>query len=313
MQRSRSAPRSTKRTCWSDCMEREEAFELITSVRASDRLRAAVALVTAAAAGDLSKLLQLRAREEDAYVLARLRAAIEACSSKQQPEPSVIKPDLIDAEYIQRQAIEEVAGTLLHEIGSKLGLVALCCSQEIPDFTNSRTATHVRNLQSIFDAIGQLRSAANPSGYESFDLASLISEIIEVEAHDRTNDIALHGPRPMIVHSSCHLVRLAFCNGIRNSIEALIPAPVDSADYPVVVNWGSSDVEYWVSIIDNGPGVASISQRIIFAMGGTTKKQHLGFGLAIAKQAMSTLGGSVILENSPGGGARFEMRWGKAQ
>lgn len=294
-------------------MDREEALELMSSARATDRLRAAVVLVTAATAGDLPRLLALRAREEDAYVRTRLLAAIEACSNIRNSDAALVDPNISDSQHMQRQAIEEVSGTLLHEIGSKLGLVALCCSQEIKDYRNSKTAKHVKNLQSIFDAIGTLRSAANLSGYESFDLAALIQEIVGIEADGKAGDVSLHGTRPFIIHSSSHLVRLAFSNGIRNALEASISIAADSADFPIVVNWGCSDLEYWISVIDNGPGVASVSQSLMFSMGGTTKKQHLGFGLAIAKQAVGTLGGSVILENSPRGGARFEMRWSKGR
>lgn len=298
-------------------MQREEAFRKISSNHLGERFRAAVALAKVALPEDLTFLLRLRNAEKDTYVRSRLSAAISivAVSRDLQVGASAVEAAASEDAVLHRtQAIEEVSGMLLHEIGSKLGLVASNCRREVPDYDKSRTAVHVKNLQSIFDAIAQLRSAANPAGYGEFDLADLLYECQDVEADGSPDALfAFQGRRPALVYSSRHLVRLAVCNGLRNAIEAansLVREESEEAAL-VVVAWGSTDQEYWISIIDNGPGFAQGVASLFFQMGGTTKKNHLGFGLAIARQALDTLNGTVTLENSATGGAKFEMRWKK--
>ncbi len=298
-------------------MDREEALLQMSSPDAGVRFRAALCLTRVAKSEDLSELLRLRNGEKDAYVRTRLSAAIAVAAgpkdTPRDPAPSE-EESAREGVYLRSQAVEEVAGTLLHEIGSKLGLVASNCRREIPNYEKSRTAIHVRNLQSIFDAIAQLRSAANPAGYEEFDLSELIDQCLAVEADDfKRVGIAVQGMRPTLIYSSRHLVRLAICNGLRNALEAAESIRNgDTYEEPlVVIAWGKSNQEYWVSIIDNGPGIAYGATSLFFQMGGTTKKNHLGFGLAIVKQALDTLDGQVSLDNSASGGGRFEMRWRK--
>jgi signal transduction histidine kinase len=182
---------------------------------------------------------------------------------------------------------------------------------EVPSFEASKTKRHLRNLQAIFDAIEQLRSAAIAPRIEQFDLAELIDDVVAVENDGKGVDISLVGMRPLLVTSSKQLLRLALCNGIRNGIEA---AAIESRGEDgshiahLLVAWGATDREYWVSVVDHGPGLAG-SPASSFEIGKSTKAGHPGFGLPIAKQALETLGGQVSLSPSPGGGAKYEIRW----
>lgn len=299
-------------------MTRDEAIEALGSTSSHKRFNAAHTLSQIADPRDLPVLQQAKVNERDAYVSKRLQAAIFACSNAASQQ-TVTKLDSftekIDKDVIARiraQAVEWVAGMLLHEIGSKLGLIALSSSLEIQDYDKSKTKRHVKNLQSIFDAIAQLRSAANLAQYEKFDLSELIDETIAIEREGCNLDISIVGIRPALIYSSRHLIRLALCNGIRNAIESINNSPRknDNGDSPLIVTWGSSDQSHWISVIDKGPGPSAPSKSS-FELGKSTKNGHHGFGLAIAKQAVENLGGEVTLTPSGGGGAKFEMRWKK--
>ena len=74
------------------------------------------------------------------------------------------------------------------------------------------------------------------------------------------------------------------------------------------MTWGMTDIDYWVAVLDRGPGIVGPAEST-FGIGETTKKGHSGFGLAIAKQAIETLGGACTLQPAAEGGARFEIRW----
>jgi len=298
-------------------MTREEALNQLSSSSSTARFMAAYELSRVALAEDLRTLLRARQLERDAFVLKQLEATIAICS-KQEGYQKPISPDVHDVDEdplirVRAQATEWIAGILLHEIGSKLGLVALSASLEIPKYDISRTYRHVKNLQSIFDAIEQLKSATIRPHMEQFDLFELIEEVVKVEVDGKDTEVLFIGMRPFIINSGRQLIRLALSNGIRNAIEAVsAQTQVGNRENNshVTVTWGATDKDCWISIIDSGSGLPD-SSRSSFDIGKTTKDGHPGFGLPIAKQALETLGGDISLTASPGGGAKFEIRWEK--
>jgi len=83
--------------------------------------------------------------------------------------------------------------------------------------------------------------------------------------------------------------------------------PAESRE-PVAINWGSTDDEYWIAILDSGTGLKGNTQRM-FDFGTSTKVKHFGVGLPTARQAMASLGGVTNLSSREPVGARFELRW----
>jgi nitrogen fixation/metabolism regulation signal transduction histidine kinase len=196
---------------------------------------------------------------------------------------------------------------LLHEIASPMGLVRLAASREVKDFETSKTKFYLDSLQRIFEAIEQLKGAAAAPKPEEFDLAELINDIKLHEAADQTVEISLHGPKPLVIKSDRILVRFAISNGLRNAIEAV--AESGSSDpHAIVVTWEATDVDYWVAVLDRGPGLVGPIEAA-FEIGKSTKQGHSGFGLAIARQAIETLGGAISLQPATGGGVLYKVRW----
>lgn len=296
-------------------MSREDAINQLSSNSSHARFMAAHELSKVATPEDLPLLLRARQLEHDAYVLKRIEAAIAMCGQiESNSELEAFVNEAVDDDLsvgARARATEWIAGLLLHEIGSKLGLVAFEASNEIPSYDTSKTNRHIKNLQAIFDAIEQLKSATIQPRLEQFDLSELIEEVVYLENERKNVDVSLVGIRPLVITGGRQLLRLALCNGIRNAIEAVSGQAQDKksgSDALVLVNWGTTDKENWISVIDHGPGLAG-SPHSSFEIGKTTKGDHPGFGLAIARQALETLGGEVSLNTSSGGGAKYEMRW----
>ncbi|RYZ91576.1 MAG: HAMP domain-containing histidine kinase [Proteobacteria bacterium] len=298
-------------------MNRAEALRNLSAESSHTRYKAAAILGDVGLPADLPELMRAKSLEFDAYVIRRLEKTVELINKASVGQSELILPlstDEVTSES-QTRAVEWITGVLLHEIGSKLGLVALAASREVEDYEKSKTKRHIRNFQGIFSAIEQLRSATVSPRPEQFDLAELIEEVAQVEKDSRDVELAFHGMRPEIVFSDRNLVRLALCNGIRNAIEASISSKsktehTSSTKSKVIIAWGVTDIDYWISIIDNGPGLAS-SSSALFQIGKTTKHGHPGFGLPIARQAIETLDGIVSLSNSVTGGANYLIRWNK--
>jgi sensor histidine kinase regulating citrate/malate metabolism len=135
----------------------------------------------------------------------------------------------------------------------------------------------------------------------------LLLEVQAAESAESGVIISPYGQRPFAVKSDPALIQLAVRNGIRNAIEAVRESPTDDP-HPIVLTWGETDTDYWIVVIDKGSGLVGPTDTV-FELGKSNKTGHIGFGLAIARQAIETLGGAVILEPAAGGGTRYELRW----
>lgn len=292
-------------------MNRQEAIALLTSASTHLRRRASRFLAQNAQLADLDVIRSARIAEADAYVHIGLDRAIARLTSidksgEARTEDCTSSPDL-DAKQIYAKATEWVAGLLLHELASPIGLLAYEAGREMSGYAESRTKLHVDKLQTVFSAIEQLKKASATPKPEEFDLAALIDEIVAAEFMDVSEIIGIHGPRPLLLTSDRALLSFAICNGLRNAVEA-IRLGSEWCSAQIVITWGKTDVDYWVSIIDNGPGLTAPPESI-FDIGKTTKAGHSGFGLAIANAAIQAVGGAVTLERATSGGAKYELRW----
>lgn len=63
--------------------------------------------------------------------------------------------------------------------------------------------------------------------------------------------------------------------------------------------------EVWIGVRDTGPGVPPEKRTEIFRPFVTTKHQGTGLGLSISQQIVTRHGGTVRVEDTPGGGATF--------
>ena len=292
-------------------MTREQALKALLSDAAHSRLRAARFLARNNNETDIQVLRNALQRETVSYVRRGLELAIKRASrSLSNSESKIIKeyqiPDDI-REQIKNEVMEQISGQILHEIASPVGLIAAAAAREVPVYEHSKTKRHVENLKRIFEAIEQLKGAAAVPKPEEFDLAELVDDIVSVEVGESLVEVSKHGAKPMIINSDRALVRLAVSNGIRNAIESVSDTSY-SEPCPIVVTWGETDIDYWVAVLDYGPGLAGPTESA-FGIGKTTKKGHSGFGLTIARQAIETLGGYCILQPAKEGGTRFEVRW----
>ena len=97
-------------------------------------------------------------------------------------------------------------------------------------------------------------------------LAEIVSEAVERDPVE----VSLYGAKPMLITSDRALLQLAISNGIRNAVEAVTGAP-GGEPHPIIVNWGETDIDYWVAMLDRGPGVVGPAESV-FGIGKTTKK-----------------------------------------
>jgi two-component system OmpR family sensor kinase len=81
----------------------------------------------------------------------------------------------------------------------------------------------------------------------------------------------------------------------------------------VTVDWGESDGEAWIAVLDEGPGLAAGEETALFerfarGSAGRGGPSGTGLGLAIVETLAGRWRGRASIQNRQEGGARAELR-----
>lgn len=291
-------------------MDAKQAHELLESGDSHSRLKAARFFESSGEIGDLDRIAAACAREDVSRIkkiLSKTRSRLMESVSFQAPTQS---EQIELADEIYSRALHETTRILLHELRHIVGPLITRAKTEIPVYQGSQTSLQIARLTSLLDGFDRLAKAASAAKYEDFDLADMIRDTSQTA---KPEDVAIRieqiGQAPLIVSGDPSLVYMVISNGLRNAVEASLP-PANEHAPQIIVTWGETDVDYWVSIADRGAGLPVGSDQV-WDIGSTNKKDHLGMGLAIAKQAAKSLQGAITLNPRGSGGVAFEFRWTK--
>jgi len=295
-------------------MDKRRAAELVTSDNLHERLQAARYFSRFAVREDRDVIQAALSRERVAWIKDALKKALEVAlggsgSGTRSVAVQAATEDEV-AEEIYSEAVEETTRRLVHELEPILGALRFYAGKEIPNYPGSRTRKELDRLESLLQAIDTLSEAAGPPAMKEFDLAQLIETTADSVGVGHEVPIRLAGRRPLIALGDPSLVQVALANGLRNAVEATESATSEDGYAPVVVSWDETDRDYYIAILDRGPGLPLGADRA-FDGGRTTKKGHLGMGLALADRAVRTMKGKIALTPRQEGGASYEFRWPK--
>jgi signal transduction histidine kinase len=279
----------------------------------TERLEAARYFASHAVAIHETALRDALARERVIWIRAALKRALAKILPNAEfgAEASVDRDDVPErfAAQVYADALETAASQLIHEVEPVLGTLRLAAEGEIENFADSNTSRNLDRLDDLLAAFSRLRRAASAPKAEEFSLDEAVQRCIQETQVPDGIQIQKAGPLQCIVIGDSSLISLCLGNGLRNAVEATAALSEDARKPPIAVAWGQTDIDYWISIVDSGVGFRGNLQRA-FEMGTTTKEGHLGMGLAIANQALGSMGGTLLLVPNARG-VRFEMRWPK--
>jgi len=289
-------------------MDAKQAHELLESRDSHNRLKAARFFESSGEIGDLDRIAAACAREDVSRIkkiLSKARTQLKESASLQAKTQS---EQIELADEIYSRALHETTRILLHELRPIVGLLITRAQTEIPVYEGSQTSLQIARLTSLLDGFDRLAKAASAAKYEDFDLADMIRDISQTA---KPEEVAIRveqiGQTPLIVSGDPSLVYMVISNGLRNAVEASLPQANEHSPQ-IIVTWGETDVDFWVSIADRGSGLPVGSDQV-WDIGSTNKKDHLGMGLAIAKQAAKSLQGTITLNPRAKSGVAFEFRW----
>ena len=160
-------------------------------------------------------------------------------------------PDRTLAE-LRAAAINEVAGTIIHELSTIVGRLRIKAPQEVKDYPDSTTKTLVDSLASLLAGIRNLKTAVAQPDYAETDLSAECRQTCAL-FEEAIGMFRFAGPSPFLAEIDPGLFKLALSNVVRNAVEALDAAAADG-ETTITLNWGRAGHEVWVAVIDSGPG-----------------------------------------------------------
>lgn len=292
-------------------MTKDEALLDLLSPLSHKRIEAVRFFIVNGNENDLTILRKARQAETDTYVQKRLDQALNQLSLAHASTELLLSQEEVTEEENDQdtlgKAYEWVGGLFLHEMEGPIGRASLYASKDIPDYPSSKTKKEIDTLKSVFGCIEQLVKVSKPPRPRQVDLSLLIQDVVSTEI-DSSINLSIYGTKPFVVVTDPDFLKLALSNGLRNAAEAITQFCSLEEQHPIVVTWGETDRDYWISVIDHGAGIqGKVSSN--FEIGKSTKSGHRGFGLTIARRAMEAIHGTVALQSETGVGARYELRW----
>lgn len=289
-------------------MDRKEAFDLLNVNDAHLRLDAARSMRHHAKPDDLSTLRAKLRTESVPWIRAALQQAIEGLEVENPSHAEDVAADTVsDEDERQRFYLDAVQTTtyrLVHETRQIVGTVAYWAGQETPNFQESKTAKQIDRLRECLSALEKMQDASRRPEMVDLDLHRLIEDELSTLGSFAAG-VQLIGQRPLLVVGDHGLLQLILRNALLNARDAVLDDDVN-----IHVNWGETDVDYWVAVFDRGEGLPT-DVDALFDFGSTTRHGHIGAGLAIASQAALTMGGGIDLSSQSDGSTKLEVRWAK--
>ncbi len=232
------------------------------------------------------------------------------------------------AKHAQREALQRVAqmetnATLLaglgHEINNPLAVILAQASLLARETADPKATQRIEAIREAADRSARIvqslmRSARRrEQRYEPMDIPAIIRLGLELAWHDgpppwlefkldETPDLPKpYGDPDQIAHVISNLVS--------NATQALEAANIPTAKC-LRVSAGMVENDVTIRVADNGTGVPADVRDRIFEPFFTTKppEKGSGVGLALCRALARAHGGSLILEETPGGGASFILR-----
>lgn len=212
----------------------------------------------------------------------------------------------------------QISAGVAHEINQPLAAIRTYVDNAHKLIARGDTPSSLKSLASVItltERVGlitnQLRefSRRTPTKAEPLQLVDAIEgSMLLLDQKLRAKHIALlrpDAPERHVIFGNRTQLEQVVVNLVQNAIEAL--ESVAEPRISIAANRVGDDV--FLSISDNGPGIAPDKRGSLFAPFFTSKPLGLGLGLVICRDIVSDMGGS--LEFSPGdaGGSVFIARF----
>lgn len=215
----------------------------------------------------------------------------------------------------------EMATGIAHELNQPLSAIV--------NFANGcarRLRLDIGGKDELLEALDQISAQANRAGEiikrlrsmvsrrqpvrEVVDLNVLARETCSLISHElKRHELAIErrlSERPLWVRVDSVQVEQVLINLLRNALDALAHLP--AADRRLVIESGAQpDGMVYLSVQDNGSGIAPREMERLFDPFFSTKESGMGMGLAISQTIMDNHHGKIRADSWPGKGTTFTI------
>jgi signal transduction histidine kinase len=250
---------------------------------------------------DLDRLVSLST--PTALAIAQLRRIQEAAeTSRKMEELAAMKSDFVSVvSHELRTPLTSIIGSL-----ATLARPELSRDSDMAKDLLESARSQANRLNYLIEdllIVSRIEGKALPTVAETVDLIPLLEDTIR-EVPDSSR-VTVTGPSIKLMSDPEHIRRIMI-NLVQNAIRYAPGSPVEVA--------AQEDQDAaTVSVIDHGPGIPTQDRERVFDRftqlePSTTRRQGgTGLGLAIVRGLSSTIGGTVRIKDTPGGGATFEV------
>jgi signal transduction histidine kinase len=221
------------------------------------------------------------------------------------------REDLVRTERIA--TIGRLATSIVHDLRNPLAAIyggsEMLMEAELPRMHQERLARNMyrasRTIQQLLDHLLDVCRGKREerAGWPLEPVASSAAASLAAAAEARRVQVVVEVPPDLEAPLERSRIERVFLNLIANAVEAMPDGGI------VRVSAAPEDGSVVVRVRDTGPGVpAEIRGKLFQPFVTAGKKNGLGLGLALARQAVLDHGGDMWVENCPNGGACFAFR-----
>lgn len=262
------------------------------------------------------------ARLEDAYSTLSARARTLTAEVEEKNRllaESALRERRLEAEALRQgrlAAMGEMAAMLAHEVRNPLGAMELFTGLLLQDLRDRpdtqrlarQVAQGIVDLNHLVTNLLEFTRTQVPR-QAVVDCATVLEDALRYTADLR----AAHGvtvtrrydATTPAAHADPELLRPVLLNLIRNAVQAM---PGGGAVTVAVTGSGDAGDAVDVTVTDTGPGVPRAEQETIFRPFYTTRAKGTGLGLAVARELVQAMGGTLGVTSAVGQGACFTVR-----
>jgi two-component system sensor histidine kinase MprB len=215
---------------------------------------------------------------------------------------------LDDSVHAQRQLVADASHELRTPVTAlRTNIEVLLAEGELPEDDRRRLLEDVRAETEelgalITDVIELARGDEPPSGIEEVQLDVLVTEALRRASRRRPSATFTAALEPTVVEGAPDRLGRAVDNLLDNAAKY---SP-DGTVVEVRLHGGA------LTVRDHGPGIPAADRPHVFDRfyrgSGARGRPGSGLGLAIVRQVAETHGGTIAVDEAPGGGSRFTLR-----
>ncbi len=204
-------------------------------------------------------------------------------------------------------AIGSFATGAAHELGTPLATMAVLCHELQEDHADDAEVdrslallrTQIDRCKAILSSLAASAGQARAEDGQGMSLDHFVEQIVERrrDAHPAIHfDCTLQGTAPAPIIMTDRTLGQALVNLIDNAADA------SRTSVTLKGVWDGTD--FRLEIRDDGPGLTpEVAQQAGTPFFTTKRERGMGLGLYLARTVLGRLGGTVVLENHPQGGA----------